>query len=153
MGSSSFDYVLYVRARPDEVWEALTNAEQARRYWFDASQECSWLPDSPWAMKAPDGRLVNSGRILVAEQPKRLEFLWRNELKPELKKEGYSRVALELAAMGTTTAVTLTHQIDKDSSKLIADVAGGWPLILSSLKSALETGSPLQETTRWPDEL
>lgn len=153
MASSSFDYVLYVRASPDEVWEALTNAEKAHRYWFDASQECSWLPDSPWEMKGPDGRLVNSGRVLTAERPKRLELSWRNELKPELKEEGYSRVTFDLAAMGTATAVTLAHRISKDSSKLIADVAGGWPLILSSLKSALETGSPLQETTRWPDVL
>ena len=66
MASSSFDYVLYVRASPDEVWEALTNAEKARRYRFDASQECSWLLDSPWEMKGPDGRLVNSGRVLKA---------------------------------------------------------------------------------------
>src|SRR5215475_5828717 len=101
MASSSFNYTLYVRASPDEVWEALTSAERARRYWFDASLECSWLPGSPWAMKAPDGRLVNSGQVLTAERPNRLELSWRNELKPELKEEGHSRVTFDLAAMGT----------------------------------------------------
>jgi uncharacterized protein YndB with AHSA1/START domain len=150
---SLFNYVLYVRANPNQVWEALTRMEQSRRYWFNASLESSWVPGTFWAMKAPDGRVVNSGQVLRAERPLQLVLSWRNELKAELTAEGYSQVTFDLAAMGRTTVLTLTHRIDMDASKLIADVARGWPLILSSLKTALETGSPLRETMLWPDGL
>jgi hypothetical protein len=68
---------------------------------------------------------------------------WRNEFRPELKAEGYSRCTLEIEPAGEAVKLTVTHEIDKPVSKLIDAVSGGWPMILSSLKSLLETGSPL----------
>ena len=67
-----------------------------------------------------------------------------------MKAEGYSRATFELEPVGETVKLTVTHEMDRDGSKFIAAVSTGWPHILSSLKSMLETGTPLEETTRWP---
>jgi hypothetical protein len=67
-----------------------------------------------------------------------------------MRKEGYSRLSYELEPVGESVKLSLTHEIDKPNSMLIAAVATGWPHILSSLKSLLETGEPLAETRQWP---
>jgi hypothetical protein len=67
-----------------------------------------------------------------------------------VKAEGYSRASFELEPVGDTVKLTVTHEMEQEGSKLIAGVSKGWPHILSSLKSLLETGKPLEETTRWP---
>ena len=69
---------------------------------------------------------------------------------PRLKAEGYSRLTYELEPKGEAVKLTLIHEMDKPDSKLIGDTSTGWPAILSSLKSLLETGEPLEETRRWP---
>jgi hypothetical protein len=78
---------------------------------------------------------------------------WRNEFKPELREEGYSRLTYELEKEGESVKLTVIHEIDKPDSKLIEAVSSGWPHILASLKSLLETGDSLEETRRWPEGL
>ena len=85
------------------------------------------------------------------EPPRRLVLSWRNEFKPELRAEGYSRVTYELDQEGESVKLTVIHEIDKPDSKLIEAVSGGWPQILASLKSLLETGESLEATRRWPE--
>ncbi|HLH94091.1 MAG TPA: SRPBCC domain-containing protein [Xanthobacteraceae bacterium] len=68
-----------------------------------------------------------------------------------MKAEGYSRATFELAAAGSAVKLTVTHEIDRDGSKFIAAVSNGWPHVLASLKSLLETGKALEETSRWPE--
>ena len=71
--------------------------------------------------------------------------------KPELREEGYSRdMTYELEKQGESVKLTIIHEIDKPDSKLIEAVSGGWPHILASLKSLLETGEPLEQNRRWP---
>lgn len=89
--------------------------------------------------------------MLEIEPNKRLVLSWRNEFKPELKAEGYSRMTYELEPMGDMVKLTVLHQIDKPGSKLIEAVSGGWPMILASLKSLLETGESLTATRKWPE--
>ncbi|HVX11616.1 MAG TPA: SRPBCC domain-containing protein, partial [Pirellulales bacterium] len=98
----------------------------------------------------PDGRVADSGEVLEIEPPRRLVLSWRNEFKPELRVEGYSRLTYELEQMGETVKLTVIHEMDKPGSKLIEAVSGGWPHILASLKSLLETGEALEGTKRWP---
>ena len=98
----------------------------------------------------PDGRVGDSGEVLEIEPGRRLVLSWRNEFMPELRKEGYSRLTYELEQRGESVKLTLVHEIDRPGSKLIEAVSGGWPAILASLKSLLETGESLEATRRWP---
>jgi len=101
----------------------------------------------------PDGRVADSGEIVEIEPYRRLVLTWRNEFMPELRAEGYSRLTYELEQVGESVKLTLIHEMDKPGSKFIEAVSSGWPHILASLKSLLETGDSLAETRRWPEGL
>jgi len=78
-----------------------------------------------------------------------LVIRWTHEQNPELKAEGESRCTMELSPSGAAVKLSITHTIEREPSKLIAAVSGGWPMILSNLKSLLETGNvALQESDR-----
>ena len=87
-----------------------------------------------------DGRIADAGEIVEFDPPRRLQIKWRNEWKPELKAEGFSHCTFELEPLEGVVKLSVTHEIDLADSKLIQAVSGGWPLILSNLKSLLETG-------------
>jgi len=143
MANDTFIYVTYIRTTPAKLWQALTDPAFTRRYWVETWQESDWRPGSPWRIMKPDGQVADSGEVLECVPEKRLVLKWRNEFRPELKAEGYSRATLELEPQGEMVKLTVTHEIDKTGSKFIEAVSGGWPSILSSLKSLLETGQPL----------
>lgn len=138
-----FVYVTYIRTTPEKLWEALLKPEFTRQYWFGVVQESEWKKGSSWKMILPDGRGSDAGEVLEIEKPKRLVLKWRNEWRPELTAEGYSRCSIDLEAMGDVVKLTINHEIDKTGSKFIAAVSTGWPQIMASLKSMLETGVPL----------
>lgn len=140
MTTSTFVYVTYIRAPLEKVWLALTNTDFTRKYWFGAALESDWAPGSAWRIAFPDGRITDSGEVLEIDPLKRLVLKWRNEWRPESKAEGYSTCTFEVEAAGAAVKLTVTHAIDVPNSKLIDGVSGGWPLILSNLKSLLETG-------------
>jgi uncharacterized protein YndB with AHSA1/START domain len=141
-----FVYVTYIRTTPEKLWDALLKPEFTRAYWYGAWQDCDWKKGSSWRLMFPDGRVADSGEIVEIEKPKRLILKWRNEWRPDLREEGYSRCIIELEAADETVKLSITHEIDKSGSKFIEAVSGGWPKILSSLKSLLETGKPLPRT-------
>ena len=140
MSKSTFVYVTFIRTTPEKLWIALTSPEYTKQYWFGTHQECEWKAGSSWKLIFPDGRVADSGEILEADRPKRLVIKWRNEFRPELKAEGYSRCTMELESVENTGKLTITHVMDQPNSKLIDAVSNGWPRILSNLKSLLETG-------------
>ena len=141
--TSSFVYVTYIRTTPEELWTALTTPEFLKKYWFGMNIETDWQAGSPWKLVFPDGRVADAGDIVEIEKPKRLVLKWRNEFKPELHEEGYAHCAMEIEQAGEVVKLTIVHEIDKPVSKLIDAVSIGWPKILSSLKSLLETGTAL----------
>ena len=148
--SEKFVYVTYIRTTPEKLWDALTKPEFTRAYWCETWQDSAWEAGAPWRVIIPDGRVADSGEVREIDRPRRLVLTWRNEFRPELKAEGYSRAAFDLEPVGETVKLTVTHEMDRDGSKFITAVSSGWPHILASLKSLLETGKPLAETTRWP---
>jgi uncharacterized protein YndB with AHSA1/START domain len=140
---SSFVYVTYIRTTPEELWAALTTPEFMRKYWFGINFETDWKAGSPWNLVFPDGRIADSGEIVEIEQLRRLVLRWRNQFRPELHEEGYARCVMEIEQAGEIVKLTITHQIDRPGSKLIEAASIGWPKILASLKTLLETGSAL----------
>jgi uncharacterized protein YndB with AHSA1/START domain len=145
-----FVYVTYIRTTPDKLWDALTAPEFTTKYWAGVRHESEWKKGSSWRLMIPDGRVGDTGEVLEIDKPNRLVLSWRNEFMPELKAEGFSRATFELETLGEAVKLTITHEIDRDGSKFIEAVSNGWPRILSSLKSLLETGHAFAGDEYWP---
>jgi len=150
MPNSRFVYVTYIRTTPEKLWRALIDPEFTRQFWVGTWQESEWKPGASWRIMIPDGRVADSGEILEIEPNKRLVLKWRNEFMPEMRAEGYSRLTYELEQQGTSVKLNVIHEMDKPGSKFIDAVSNGWPHLLSSLKSLLETGESIEETRSWP---
>jgi uncharacterized protein YndB with AHSA1/START domain len=144
MANDRFVYVTYIRTTPEKLWEALIKPEFTRQYWFGVSLESDWNKGAPWKMVFPNGDVTDSGEVLEIEKPKRLVLKWRHELNPERRAEGFSKCTMEIEPVEGSVKLTVVHEIDREKSKLIEGVSGGWPKILASLKSLLETGDPLE---------
>ena len=140
MTKSTFVYVSYIRTTPEKLWSALTDAEFIKQYWFGVHGDSQWTPGSPWRLVFPDGRVADSGEILEADPPRRLVIKWRNEWSPEMRAEGFTRCTMELEREGRVVKLSITHEAERENAKVIRAVSGGWPKILSNLKSLLETG-------------
>ena len=144
MARSTFVYVTFIRTTPERLWSALTrDTEFMKRYWFGMHCESEWTAGSSWKMVSGDGQVTDAGEILESEPPRRLVIRWLHEKTPELKAEGESRCTLELEPSGSAVKLSITHTIEREPSKLIAAVSGGWPRIASNLKSLVETGSTI----------
>jgi uncharacterized protein YndB with AHSA1/START domain len=137
---STFVYVTYIRTTPEKLWAALTDVETMKSYWFGMHCESEFQIGSPWRLVFPDGRVADQGEILDCQPQKRLLIKWRHHLRPELTAEGFSTCAITLEPANGAVKLTVLHLIDREGSKLIEAVSGGWPQILSNLKSLLETG-------------
>ena len=141
MPRSTFVYVTYIRTTPEELWTALTDPEFMKQYWFGNYGESEWTAGSAWKNVRADGEILDAGEIVEAEPPRRLVIRWQNQNKPELKAEGPSLCTMELEPNGQAVKLSITHTIEAAPSKLIQAVSGGWPKVISNLKSLLETGS------------
>jgi uncharacterized protein YndB with AHSA1/START domain len=142
MARSTFVYVTYIRTTPEKLWSALTDdVEFMKQYWFGMHCESQWTAGSPWKLVAGDGQILDAGEIVEAVPPRRLVIRWQHKNKPELKAEGESHCTMELEPSGPAVKLSITHTIERDPSKFITAVSGGWPKVISNLKSLLETGS------------
>jgi uncharacterized protein YndB with AHSA1/START domain len=120
---------------------------------METTQESDWKPGSSWRIAKPNGETADSGEIVEIEPHRKLVLTWQNHMFPDMTAEGLSRLTYELEEKGDLVKLTLTHEMDKSESKLIKAVSGGWPMILASLKSLLETGESLAATRKWPEGL
>lgn len=143
MSKSKFVYVTYIRTSVDKLWDALTKSEFINLYWFNMHQESDWQEGSIWAMKDSKGEVWDSGTILEVDRPHRMVISWRHEHHDAARAEGYSRMTYLIEKVGPAVRFTVTHESDTENSALIGKVSGGWPMILSNLKSLLETGQVL----------
>lgn len=141
MAKSTFVYVTYIRTTPEKLWSALTNVELMTQYWFGVRCESRWTAGSSWKLEYPDGRNTDAGEIVEAEPPRLLVIRWQHQDKPELKAEGQSLCTMELGHSSPAVKLSIIHSIDREPSKFIAAVSSAWPMVISNLKSMLETGS------------
>lgn len=144
MSKPSFVYVSYIRATPEEVWRALTDPAFTARYWAGTRVESDWAIGSPVRLVAPDGT-ADTGAVLVFDPPRRLSYTWHVGFGP-FEAEPDSRVTFEIETEGGDVKLTLTHDEFQAGSKVLEAVSTGWPSILSSLKTLVETGEPLRST-------
>jgi uncharacterized protein YndB with AHSA1/START domain len=141
MARSTFAYVIYIRTTPEKLWSALTDQEFMKQYWFGMHCESDWTAGSSWRMVRSNGSVCDSGEIIESDPPRRLVIRWQHQDNSELKAEGESRCTMELEPSGPAVKLSITHTIEREPSKLIGAVSRGWPMIMSNLKSLLETGS------------
>lgn len=139
----TFVYATYITTTPERLWEALTSGEFTRRYWFGQRIESEWRVGSPMRLVAEDGSLTVSGEVLEADAPRRLAYSFRSEGSAESRGEGHSRVSIEIEPMGSAVKLTVVHDGFEAGSRVLPAISGGWPKILSGLKTLLETGTPL----------
>jgi uncharacterized protein YndB with AHSA1/START domain len=146
MARSTYVYVTYIRTTPEKLWSALTDGDFMKQYWFGIRGESEWKTGSPWQLVSSEGQVMDSGQIVEADPPRRLVIRWQNQFKPELKAEGDSLCTMELEPAGSAVKLSITHTIEREPAKFIEAVSGGWPKVISNLKSLLETGAiALQE--------
>ncbi len=140
MAKSEFVYVTYIKTTPQKLWQALTNPEFQRQYWVGMNINTDWKPGSDWQLTFPDGSIADHGKVIECKPLKRIVLKWKNVWKTGLGAEGFSRCVMDMEPNEDAVKLTVTHSMGKEKSKLIKAVSGGWPMILSNLKSLLETG-------------
>ena len=142
MSKPEFVYVTYIETTPEKLWEALTNSDFSKRYWWDTSVVSDWKVGSPFSLVL-NGKTTDVGEILEADPPRRLSYTFRHILNEAASNERPSRVTFVLEPHGKLVKLTLTHQDFAATSVILDGISKGWPAIMSSLKSMLETGQPL----------
>ena len=144
MTKSKFVYVTYISATPEQVWKALLDREFTRQYW-DCENVSNWQAGSAWEHRRSDeGRtLLMVGRVVESTPPHRLVLTWA------LPADGsdpakHSRVTFEIAPIDEMVRLTVSHDELEAGSDMLQSITQGWPRVLSSLKTLLETGRPLR---------
>jgi uncharacterized protein YndB with AHSA1/START domain len=138
-----FVYVTYINTTPGKLWEALTDGKFTRRYWGGRCIQCDWNVGSPVRHVREDGGIDWEGEVLQAEPPRLLSYTFHMQISEQHRRERPSQVTFELEPMGSVVKLTLTHDDFELDSTTFETTRHGWPAIISSLKSFLETSSPL----------
>ncbi|HWA90715.1 MAG TPA: SRPBCC family protein [Rhizomicrobium sp.] len=143
-------YAIYIATTVEKCWEALTSSAFTTRYFFGRSVESDWKEGSPWLLRMPDGRVDVAGQVREAKRPHRLVLTWTVEWMEPKPPECLVTYEIEDTGNGV---VRLTMTEDHPTPIPRAWLEGGrkgWPMILSGLKSLLETGKPLGLPTPMP---
>ncbi|MGI9079420.1 MAG: ArsR/SmtB family transcription factor [Acidimicrobiales bacterium] len=135
-------FEIYIRTTPERLWEAITDSEIRSKYNFGARITSDWTPGSRMEMATPDGSLVlGEGENLEVDPPRRLVQTMVALWSDEVKSEGTSRVTWEIEPVGDSCRLLVTHDQLREGAN--EQLYGGWPMILSGLKTWLETGELL----------
>jgi uncharacterized protein YndB with AHSA1/START domain len=139
-------YSVFIRATPEQVWDAITKPEFTTRYFHGTRIESTFEPGAPYLSLAGDGdQTLVDGEVLESDPPRMLKHTWRALYDPETASEPFSRVTWEIEPQeGGVTKLTVVHDQLEAAPKTAASVAGGWSYVLSGLKTLLETGEPLE---------
>ena len=161
MSNPEFVYVTYIETTPEKLWQALTDPAFTVRYW-GAELKSDWRPGSPVLWREGDGEFQDLDQVVLeSDPPRRLSYTWHNyqpqharhfgwsdEYLAELRKEPRSKVSFEIEPAGATVKLTVRHDGFDTETEMLKAIGGGWPAILSSLKTLLETGKTLDEADR-----
>jgi uncharacterized protein YndB with AHSA1/START domain/DNA-binding transcriptional ArsR family regulator len=135
-------FEIYIRTTPERLWEAITDPAIRARYHFGAGAQSDWTPGSPWVLGHPGAdRPLAEGENLVVDPPRRLVQTMHVQWSDKAEREGTSRVSWEIEPVGDSCRLTVIH--DQLSDDAPSELYGGWPMILSGLKTWLETGETL----------
>jgi uncharacterized protein YndB with AHSA1/START domain len=136
-------YAVFIRATPEQVWDAITKPEFTTKYFHGTKIESTFEPGTSYLSVAGSDTVVD-GEILESDPPRTLKHTWRALWNPETAAEPHSRVTWEIEPQeGGVTKLTVTHDQLEAAPKTAESVAGGWEYVLSGLKTVLETGEPL----------
>ncbi|SEG85887.1 Uncharacterized conserved protein YndB, AHSA1/START domain [Thermomonospora echinospora] len=160
MDRPSFVYTTYIRTTPERLWQALTDPAFTRRYWGGTALRSDWRTGSPvlWQM-GPGQEFRDMGQVVLEADPyRRLSYSWHHfqpehaelfgwteEEFAEQVKERRSKVTFDLEPAGEVVRLTVVHDDFDPGSEMLKAVSNGWPELLASLKTLLETGDPLPE--------
>ncbi|WP_312525671.1 SRPBCC family protein [Paracoccus sp. (in: a-proteobacteria)] len=141
--TTSFVYVTYIASTPEKVFDALINPDVTRRYWGHANIS-DWKAGAPWQhVRANDSAAIELvGEVVEISPPSRLVITWANASQAA-DPHAYSRVTFEIEAYEDMVRLTVLHDELEAGSGMANGISKGWPLVLSSLKSLLETGAGL----------
>jgi uncharacterized protein YndB with AHSA1/START domain len=135
-------FEIYIKTTPERLWEAITNAEMRRQYNFGVGIESDWTPGSSYESVHPEaGISIAAGENLEVDPPRRLVQTMTALWGEHVKSEGTSRVTWEIEQVEDSCRLTVTHDQLREGAN--DELYGGWPMILSGLKTLLETGKTL----------
>jgi uncharacterized protein YndB with AHSA1/START domain len=143
METSSFIYVTYIAALPDKVFKALIDPKATKKYWQHENVS-DWKPGSGWEHRGigKDRPLDMLGKVIEYAPPRRIVLSWASP-EDEAREEKYSRVTLDVESYHKVTRLTVTHDGLEPGSEMLKGIIEGWPMVLSSLKTLMETGHAL----------
>ena len=141
MSKPEFVYTTYIETSAEKLWHALTDGDFTERYWFGHRVASDWKVGSPYRF-AKQGQPTIEGKVLVSEPHTRLAYSW-DPCSTEAKRERTSRVTFDLEPRGRIVKLVVTHDNLDEGGKTLRDISGGWPMVIASLKSLLETGREL----------
>jgi uncharacterized protein YndB with AHSA1/START domain len=134
-------FEIYIKTTPERLWEAITSEQMRARYSFGVGTVSDWTPGSEYKASVPGVVDIASGENIEVEPPRRLVQSFTALWSEDVQKEGTSRVTWEIEPVGTSCRLRVTHdQLGEDAND---ELYGGWPMILSGLKTLLETGEDL----------
>jgi uncharacterized protein YndB with AHSA1/START domain len=134
-------FEIYIKTTPERLWEAITEAEMRRVYQFGGGVTSEWTPGSRYELSHPQGGVLAEGENLEVDPPRRLVQSFTALWSEDVEAEGTSRVTWEIEPVGDSCRLTVTHDQLREGAH--GELYGGWPMILSGLKTLLETGESL----------
>jgi uncharacterized protein YndB with AHSA1/START domain len=137
-------YTIYIAATPEKVWQALTTAEFSRQYFFGFAVELDQKVGGSFIVRTSDGSTHIDGEVLACDPSRKLTVTWNVNWPGLVEKLGQTVVTYEIAQVGDSVRLTMTESHERELGEdILSGGRTGWPAILSSLKSVLETGKPL----------
>ena len=146
MSKPEFVYVIYIQAAPEKIWQALMDPEMTKEFWGRRRNQSDWKIGSAWRHENYDDAtdIAVAGHIVESDPPRRLVLTWAQP--NETDSEAFSRVTFEIEEFMGSARLTVTHS--DLTPETLRNISAGWPPVLSSLKSLLETGASLPMTRR-----
>jgi uncharacterized protein YndB with AHSA1/START domain len=144
MNDGRHEFVIDINASPEQIWEALTDPQQTRRFWHGALNHSTWQPGARWTSESEQGELYLDGEIVEVDRPRRMVHTMRFLQDPEAEAEGPSLVEIRIDVIDTGTRLLLVNTNLGPVSLENVTGRGGWEHILGALKVLVETGHPLE---------
>ena len=144
MDKPKFVYVIYIATTPEKLWNALHEGQMTRQYWGNRINDSDWKVGSKWRHRdIDDASLVDIvGKVVESDPPRRLVITWAYPAD-EAREAAHSRVTFELQPFKDLVRLAVTHEDFEPGSDMLVRISYGWPIVLSSLKTLLETGVQL----------